>query len=84
MYNTIPAAPQLVEAGDIDYLVADYLSEITMSLLANAKQKSPVSQSLFMYEYAQFIHDCIAKSNECSPPLLIHCDCSNWATVQIL
>jgi hypothetical protein len=30
-----------VQAGNIDYLVADYLSEITMSLLTSAKRKSP-------------------------------------------
>ncbi len=36
-------APQLVHKGDIDYLVADYLSEITMSLLTGAKRKNPVS-----------------------------------------
>lgn len=45
----IHAAPQLVESGDIDYLVADYLSEITMSLLTSAKQKSPVSMPLAIY-----------------------------------
>ena len=47
-YNvyTIMAAPQLVQSGNIDYLVADYLSEITMSLLTSAKHKSPVSTSL--------------------------------------
>ena len=50
MFHVIPAAPQLVEAGDIDYLVADYLSEITMSLLANAKQKSPVSEFFHIYQ----------------------------------
>ena len=50
MFHLIPAAPQLVEAGDIDYLVADYLSEITMSLLANAKQKSPVSEFFHIYQ----------------------------------
>ena len=50
VFNVIPAAPQLVEAGDIDYLVADYLSEITMSLLANAKQKSPVSEFFHIYQ----------------------------------
>ena len=32
-----------MQAGNIDYLVSDYLSEITMSLLTSAKQKSPVS-----------------------------------------
>ncbi|KAK2567860.1 hypothetical protein P5673_007744 [Acropora cervicornis] len=34
-------APQLVHEGDINYLVSDYLSEITMSLLTAAKHKSP-------------------------------------------
>ena len=37
------AAPQLVHDGDINYLVSDYLSEITMSLLTAVKRKSPVS-----------------------------------------
>ena len=36
-------APQLVQHGNIDYLVFDYLSEITMSLLARMKEKNPVS-----------------------------------------
>ncbi|MBY0512086.1 MAG: DUF1446 domain-containing protein [Rhodospirillaceae bacterium] len=32
---------QLVLSGEIDYLVMDYLAEITMSLLARAKAKNP-------------------------------------------
>ncbi|XP_068719890.1 uncharacterized protein [Montipora capricornis] len=39
--DSVMAAPQLVLEGEINYLVSDYLSEITMSLLTAAKRKSP-------------------------------------------
>ncbi|KAG1667377.1 hypothetical protein GQR58_007590 [Nymphon striatum] len=39
--DTATSVPQLVYNGKLDYLVFDYLSEITMSLLTAAKQKVP-------------------------------------------
>ncbi|XP_036413448.1 uncharacterized protein LOC118798187 isoform X2 [Colossoma macropomum] len=39
--DTATAVPQLLQGGKLDFLVFDYLSEITMSLLTAAKTKMP-------------------------------------------
>lgn len=39
--DTATAVPQLLFGSKIDFLILDYLSEITMSLLAAARQKAP-------------------------------------------
>ena len=37
--DTASAARQILESTEVDYLVSDYLSEITMALLARARAK---------------------------------------------
>lgn len=41
-WGDTPEGPrQLVNSGEIDYLIMDYLAEITMSLLGRAREKNP-------------------------------------------
>src|SRR6201995_4065852 len=39
--DTSTAVDQILDGAEIDYLISDYLSEITMALLARARAKDP-------------------------------------------
>lgn len=58
------AVPQLIHGAELDYLVSDYLAEVTMSILARAQAKSPdMGYATDFVEVAmkQNIHDIKAK-----------------------
>ncbi|KAF7644521.1 hypothetical protein LDENG_00220620, partial [Lucifuga dentata] len=58
--DTATSVPQLIHSGKLDFLVFDYLSEITMSLLTAAKAKMPnmgYTPDFVQVALAPFIND---------------------------
>lgn len=58
--DTATSVPQLIYSGQLDFLVFDYLSEITMSLLTAAKNKMPnmgYTPDFVQVALAPFIND---------------------------
>ena len=57
--DTNAAPVQLVEGGKLDYVVFDYLAEVTMSILARAKAKSP--DAGYAIDFIQYVMPAIVR-----------------------
>ena len=47
-WGNMMATPQLLKNGNIDYLVYDFLAEITMSIMARARQQTEMGATDFI------------------------------------
>lgn len=56
--DSVLAMPQLLEAGGLDYIVFDYLAEVTMSILSAAHIKKP--ELGYATDFAQTVKDNLA------------------------